>query len=105
MRRFRAGWMLVAGLTMIGAAPDGEDPFAWLEDVHGAKAMAWVEEQNAKTTALLEARPEYRPIYDRTLQIERALGARRRAEELAGGKAIEQDATGLWRLEGESIYP
>ena len=69
MRRFRAEWMLVAGLTMLGAAPTGDDPFAWLEDVNGAKAMAWVKEQNAKTTALLEARPEFKPIFDRTLQI------------------------------------
>jgi len=41
--------------------------------------------------------------YQRTLQIERALNARQRAEELAGGRAIEQDETGLWRVEGESI--
>ena len=29
----------------------------------------------------------------------------RRAEELAGGQAIVQDKTGLWRLENESIFP
>src|SRR5499425_810168 len=69
MRRFRAGWFLMAGLTTLGAAPGDSDPFAWLEDVQGAKAMAWVKEQNAKTTALLEARPDYKPIFDRTLQI------------------------------------
>ena len=31
--------------------------------------------------------------------------ARARAEDLAGGREILQDETGLWRLEGESIYP
>jgi tetratricopeptide (TPR) repeat protein len=43
--------------------------------------------------------------YQRTLQIERSLKARRRAEDRAGGRAIEQDETGLWRLEDDSIFP
>ncbi len=32
------------------AAPD-DDPYLWLEDVEGARALAWVEEQNKKTLA------------------------------------------------------
>ncbi len=54
---------------MLGAAPSDNDAFQWLEDVQGEKALAWVKEQNAKTTALLEARPEYKPIYEKTLEI------------------------------------
>ena len=46
-----------------------EDPYRWLEDVSGDKSMAWVKEQNAKALADLEGRPEFRPIYDRTLAI------------------------------------
>jgi prolyl oligopeptidase len=61
--------MLVAGLTLVGAAPGGDDPFAWLEDVTGDKPLAWVKEQNAKSTKVLEARPEYKPIYEKTLEI------------------------------------
>ena len=61
----------LAGLASLGAAaaqtPD--DPFAWLEDVQGDRALAWAKERNAKTLAVLEARPEYKPIYARTLQI------------------------------------
>jgi prolyl oligopeptidase len=61
----------LAGLASLGAAaaqaPD--DPFAWLEDVQGEKPLAWAKEHNAKTLAVLEARPEYKPIYARTLQI------------------------------------
>src|SRR5215831_18689083 len=58
-------------LAVLGAAPTAaeDDPFLWLEDVQGEKPLAWVKEQNAKSTALLEAQPEYKPIYDRTLQI------------------------------------
>jgi prolyl oligopeptidase len=61
---------LVAGLAALGSAPKGDDdPFRWLEEVQGKKALAWVKEQNAKSTAVLEARPEYKPVYERTLQI------------------------------------
>jgi tetratricopeptide (TPR) repeat protein len=44
-------------------------------------------------------------FYERNLLFERAGYARRRAEQLAGGQAIVQDETGLWRLENESIFP
>ena len=70
MRKPRAPWLLAAiGLSAIGAASTDNDPFLWLEDVTGEKPLAWVKEQNAKSTKVLEARPEYKPIYDRTLQI------------------------------------
>src|SRR5271165_1520722 len=32
------------------AAPD-DDPYLWLEDVDGARALAWVEAQNCRTVA------------------------------------------------------
>ena len=37
--------------------------------MQGAKALAWARQHNAKTTAVLEARPEYKPIFKRTLEI------------------------------------
>jgi prolyl oligopeptidase len=45
------------------------DPFQWLEDVEGQKAMVWVKEQNARTEKELEAAPEYAPTYARALEI------------------------------------
>jgi prolyl oligopeptidase len=59
----------VSGLAGPGTVPSGDDPFLWLEDVQGEKALAWVKEQNAQTTKVLEARPEYEPISRRTLEI------------------------------------
>ena len=53
----------VAGLAALGPSSADTDPFQWLEDVNGEKAMAWVKQQNAKALAVLEARPEYKPIY------------------------------------------
>ncbi len=44
-------------------------------------------------------------FYERTHLFERAGHARRRAEELAGGRSLERDETGFWVLEGEKIFP
>jgi prolyl oligopeptidase len=41
------------------AVATASDPFAWLEDIHGARAMAWVEKQNARTAARLETDPRF----------------------------------------------
>ena len=69
--RLTAAALTLAGLAVCGAtvAQTVDDPFQWLEEVQGEKALAWAREQNAKTTALLEARPQYKPIYTRTLEI------------------------------------
>ena len=61
--------LAVAGLAGSGAALSDDDAFQWLEDVQGEKALAWARQHNAKTTAVLEARSEYKPIYKRTLEI------------------------------------
>jgi prolyl oligopeptidase len=52
------------------SAPD--DPYIWLEDVSGAKSMAWVNSHNAKTQAVLEADPRYQQYYDEALAIAQA---------------------------------
>ncbi|HML11138.1 MAG TPA: prolyl oligopeptidase family serine peptidase [Stellaceae bacterium] len=48
---------------------DGEDPFLWLEDVEGEKALDWVRGQNARTIERLEADPRYQALYETTLAI------------------------------------
>jgi tetratricopeptide (TPR) repeat protein len=45
-------------------------------------------------------------FYERTVALESAFEARRRAEEAAGGRAlVRHEPTGLWTLDGESIFP
>lgn len=39
-----------------------DDPYQWLEDVNGDKAIAWVREQNAKSEAELAATPQFRKL-------------------------------------------
>ena len=46
-----------------------EDPFLWLEDVEGDKALDWVRAQNARSLKRLEADPRYQPLYDTALKI------------------------------------
>ena len=43
---FAAAMLVAAVANSKGATV--EDPYLWLEDVHGAKPLAWVHEQNQK---------------------------------------------------------
>ena len=45
------------------------DPYLWLEEVDGAKALEWVKARSAKDTAELEAVPEFKPIHEKLLEI------------------------------------
>lgn len=48
---------------------DTVDPYAWLEDVHGEKPLAWVKEQNAASLGRLKADPRYQKDYDSILEV------------------------------------
>jgi prolyl oligopeptidase len=47
----------------------GQDPFQWLEDVDGARAMAWVKQQNARSAKRLEGDPRYETFHQEALAI------------------------------------
>jgi len=63
--------LLCTALPYPSAAGDGEpeDPYLWLEDVTGERALQWVRGQNAVSTKELEARNEFEPIRKRLLEI------------------------------------
>ena len=42
-----------------------EDPYLWLEEVTGERALAWVRERNAGTEALLAAQPRFQETRER----------------------------------------
>jgi len=46
-----------------------DDPYLWLEEIQGEKAMAWVKEQNQRTVSELEAVPEFKGSVERFLNI------------------------------------
>lgn len=57
----------VAGAPAVG--PNGTDPFLWLEDKDGAKPLAWVRAQNARTLPMLQHNPHYQTLYAQALKI------------------------------------
>jgi prolyl oligopeptidase len=52
-----------------GAAATAEDPYLWLEDVEGERALTWVREQNARSLAVLEADPRFAQLRTDALAI------------------------------------
>lgn len=78
----RSIWLLLAlGATLGGMSyahdndmPTGQttatdDPYLWLEDIHGARAMDWVKAQNAVTEKQFASSPEFAHTRDRILQV------------------------------------
>jgi prolyl oligopeptidase len=66
------GMMLAAAVSLslaAGAMAQESDPYTWLEDVEGDRAMEWVEARNAGTVDRLSGHPVYQPIFDRALEI------------------------------------
>ncbi len=55
--------------SKLPVAGEATDPYLWLEDVHGEKPMEWVRTQNARSTAVLEADPDYQKNYDSILKV------------------------------------
>jgi prolyl oligopeptidase len=49
------------------AVAEPTDPYLWLEEVQGERALNWVKDRNAASLAVLRARPEYASIRDKTL--------------------------------------
>jgi prolyl oligopeptidase len=84
------------------------DPFIWLEDVEGARAMEWVNARNARTLDQLTAHPVYEPIYERTLSILNS-DDRIAFPSILAGQLYNfwQDAThrrGIWRRTSWEAY-
>ena len=82
-------------------AGTADDPYLWLEDVTGEKALAWVRSQNAVSTNELERLPEFEPIRKRLLAI---LDSKEKIPYVAKHGAYyynfwrdEKNVRGLWR--------
>lgn len=63
------GHMSVAQTPPTARAVEGDDPFLWLEDVNGQRAMDWVRAENAKTLGVLEADARFKGLYEDALKI------------------------------------
>jgi prolyl oligopeptidase len=54
------------------AQPVAEDPFLWMEEVLGERALAWVRSQNERSLAVLEGDPRFAGLREDALAIVRA---------------------------------
>jgi prolyl oligopeptidase len=55
-----AAMAAIAGASLAGGNPPSDhDPYLWLSDIEGARALAWVKAQNAKSDAVLKSDPDY----------------------------------------------
>jgi prolyl oligopeptidase len=56
-------------LAVTANAQDGGDPYLWLEDVTGDKAIAWVRERNVESTTELANSEEFKALNSRLMTI------------------------------------
>ncbi|HEX3139583.1 MAG TPA: prolyl oligopeptidase family serine peptidase, partial [Rhizobacter sp.] len=88
-------------MSQTPAASDKTDPFLWLEDVQGERALNWVRERNAVSQKELTARPEFAPIRAQMLEVlnakDRIPTVARRGDWLYNLWQDETNKRGLWR--------
>lgn len=78
-----------------------DDPYLWLEDVTGEKALDWVESQNEISLGYLQKLATYQPFYDRNLAIydsdERIEYPDQQGQRILNFWRDENNKKGLWR--------
>ena len=108
MRRILIALAVASLAVTAHAQTPPADPYIWLEDANGARAMDWVHAENAKTTAVLEKDPQFAGLYADALTIAQAKD-RIPAPELIGDEVYNfwRDQThvrGIWRKTSKADY-
>ena len=78
-----------------------EDPYFWLEEVEGEKALEWVESKNKVSLDVLQTYPDFEAVYQKNIEIynsdERIPYPRFRGAYLYNFWKDEKNERGLWR--------
>jgi prolyl oligopeptidase len=98
----------IVPLSVTASVTPGEDPFLWLEEAHGERAMQWVQAENAKTAAVLENDPRFKSLFADAKMLAEAKD-RIPEPRVVGGRILNfwQDADhahGLWRQSSLQDY-
>jgi prolyl oligopeptidase len=114
----KSAWLILAlGVTLAGMtdahandkAPSAamsatrpvDDPFLWLEDIHGARSMAWVKKENVLTTKRFVDDPQFARTRDGILQVldsdARIPYVNRMGDELYNFWRDKAHPRGIWR--------
>src|ERR1044071_4584007 len=96
--RFLLVFAALAGAVAMAAE---DDPFLWLEDVDGARALEWVHAQNDRSLDVLQKDERYKPNLDKALAIAEdksriPMGALR-AGWIYNFWQDDQNVRGIWR--------
>ena len=109
-----ARWALAAALafaptTIAAQDTDADDPYIWLEEIQGERALAKVDQWNADTEAVLTAQPEYplakawaKQILDDTRQI--AMPDAIQGDMVTNLWRDADNPRGLWRIASLESY-
>ena len=93
--------LVAAADRKVSDVTEAEDPYLWLEDVEGQKALDWVKERNAKTVAHFEASGEFQTLKDDLRAIldsdERIPYVSKRGGHLYNFWRDKEHVRGLWR--------
>jgi prolyl oligopeptidase len=100
--------MLLAGLLAPGVLVADDDPFLWLEEVEGEKALDWAREHNERSEAYLRSHPLFEEVHRRNLEI---LTSEDRIPQpaLMGGRIYNfwrdgSHVRGIWRTTSRESY-
>lgn len=78
-----------------------DDPYLWLEDVGGEKALEWVEKNNEQSLGYLQSKPLYKELYEKNLDIynsdERIPYVSQMGDYFYNFWKDEENPRGLWR--------
>ncbi|MBC3942477.1 prolyl oligopeptidase family protein [Sphingomonas albertensis] len=103
-----AGGPALAQVAPMTKTNTAADPYIWLEDKDGAKPLAWVEAENAKTLPRLQNDPRYKTFYAEALAIASAKDRIPMPNQLFGRiYNFWRDADhpqGIWRWTSEAGY-
>ncbi|WCL55027.1 prolyl oligopeptidase family serine peptidase [Gimibacter soli] len=90
------------------AMTEATDPYLWLEEVEGEKALEWVTEKNAASAKVLDADPRYQGFVD-ALKADYESSDKITPASLSHGKVYElwqddKNVRGLWRVADWASY-
>ncbi len=95
-------------LTSLMSLSQNEDPYLWLEEVNGKKALEFVETQNKICFDRLTIRKEYQSVYDKSLEIlnsnERIVYPSTHAEFVYNFWQDKDHPRGIWRRSPKTAY-
>ncbi len=101
--------LLAAAAGLIGAAPEPTDPYLWLEEVQGTRALDQVKQWNAASMATLTAQPHFQERRDRARALLDDEAQIAEPQAIIGDRVLNlwrdrAHPRGLWRIAGLAAF-